>query len=76
MNCLFCAIINGEIPSTKIYEDDFCYAFLDINPQAPVHFLVVPKLHLSSLDEVINDLDMLYMTRIQRERFASEEDYL
>ena len=52
MNCLFCAIINGEIPSTKIYEDDFCYAFLDINPQAPVHFLVVPKLHLSSLDEV------------------------
>ena len=52
MNCLFCAIINGDIPSKKIYEDDYCYAFLDINPQAPVHCLVVPKEHIASADEI------------------------
>ena len=52
MDCLFCAIINGDIPSNKVYEDDYCYAFLDIAPQAPVHCLVVPKLHIASLDEI------------------------
>ncbi len=54
MDCLFCAIINGKIPSGKVYEDDTCYAFSDINPQAPVHCLVVPKKHITSVDE-IND---------------------
>ena len=52
MDCLFCAIIKGDIPSKKVYEDDLCYAFLDINPQSPVHFLVVPKSHISSVDAV------------------------
>ncbi len=52
MDCLFCAIIKGDIPSKKVYEDDMCYAFHDINPQAPVHFLVVPKLHIVSADDV------------------------
>ena len=52
MDCLFCAIINGDIPSKKVYEDDKCYAFLDINPQAPVHCLVVPKAHIESVDAV------------------------
>ena len=52
MNCLFCAIINGDIPSNKVYEDDKCYAFLDIAPQAPVHCLVVPKEHIASVDEI------------------------
>lgn len=47
MDCLFCKIIAGEIPSKKIYEDDLCYAFYDIDPQAPTHFLVIPKEHLS-----------------------------
>ena len=42
-NCLFCKIIAGEIPSTKVYEDDAVYAYRDINPQAPVHVLVLPK---------------------------------
>ena len=42
MDCLFCKIVAGEIPSDKLYEDDVCYAFKDIDPQAPVHFLVVP----------------------------------
>jgi histidine triad (HIT) family protein len=50
MDCLFCAIIKGEIPSKKAYEDDNCYAFLDIAPQAPVHCLVVPKEHIQSAD--------------------------
>ncbi len=55
MKCLFCSIINGDIPSTKVYEDDKCYAFLDINPQAPVHCLVVPKTHIESVDGVNAD---------------------
>ena len=48
MDCLFCSIIKGDIPSNKVYEDESCYAFLDINPQAPVHCLVVPKAHIPS----------------------------
>ncbi|MBQ9069862.1 MAG: histidine triad nucleotide-binding protein [Clostridia bacterium] len=52
MDCLFCAIINGDIPSNKVYEDEYCYAFLDIAPQAPVHCLVVPKEHIASADEI------------------------
>ncbi len=51
-DCLFCKIIAGEIPSTKVYEDDKVFAFRDINPQAPVHMLVVPKEHLDSADAV------------------------
>lgn len=52
MDCLFCKIIAGEIPSTKVYEDDLCYAFRDINPQAPTHILVIPKTHLGSVNDV------------------------
>lgn len=52
MDCLFCKIIAGEIPSSKVYEDDYCYAFRDINPQAPVHVLVVPKNHIPSVDGI------------------------
>jgi histidine triad (HIT) family protein len=55
MDCLFCSIIKGEIPSKKVYEDDACYAFLDINPQAPVHCLVVPKEHIASADAINAD---------------------
>ena len=51
-DCLFCKIIAGEIPSNKVYEDDLCYAFYDINPQAPTHFLVVPKAHIQSVSAV------------------------
>ena len=50
-NCLFCKIMNGEIPSQKVYENEFVYAFRDINPQAPVHVLLIPKKHIASLDE-------------------------
>ena len=48
MDCLFCKIVRGEIPSNRVYEDDLCYAFYDIEPKAPVHFLVVPKQHIAS----------------------------
>ena len=51
-DCLFCKIIAGEIPCKKIYEDDSVLAFYDINPQAPVHILVIPKLHIKSAGEV------------------------
>ncbi len=51
-NCLFCKIANGEIPSNKLYEDDQLLAFYDIDPQAPVHFLVIPKEHVGSCAEV------------------------
>lgn len=48
-DCIFCKIIRGEIPSKKVYEDDDAYAFHDINPVAPVHLLLIPKLHIHSL---------------------------
>ena len=51
-DCLFCRIISGEIPSTKVYEDDLCYAFNDIAPQEPTHFLVIPKEHIPSVSAV------------------------
>ena len=50
-NCLFCKIIAGEIPSAKVYEDEYCFAFRDINPQAPTHILVVSKNHVAQLSE-------------------------
>ena len=52
MDCLFCKIINGEIPSTKVYEDDLCYAFRDIDPQGPTHVLVIPKQHIQSVNQI------------------------
>lgn len=52
MDCLFCKIVAGEIPSRKVYEDDRVLAFYDIDPQAPVHFLIVPKEHIASVGEV------------------------
>ncbi len=51
-DCLFCKIIAGDIPSTKLYEDDAVYAFRDINPQAPTHILVIPKAHISGCNDV------------------------
>ena len=52
MDCLFCEIVKGNIPSKKVYEDDSVYAFYDIAPMAPVHVLIVPKMHISSVNEV------------------------
>lgn len=50
-DCLFCRIVRGDIPSQKVYEDDDVLAFRDIHPKAPVHFLIIPKKHISSLAE-------------------------
>lgn len=49
MSCLFCKIIEGGLPSSSVYQDEQCYAFVDINPQAPVHVLVIPRKHIASL---------------------------
>ena len=51
-DCIFCKIINGEIPSRKVYEDELVFAFEDINPMAPVHILVIPKEHISNMLEI------------------------
>lgn len=59
MDCLFCKIINGEIPSNKVYEDDRVFAFRDIAPQAPTHILIIPKQHIKSaakIDESNSDV--------------------
>ena len=50
--CIFCEIIAGNIPSTKVYEDELVYAFRDINPQAPTHILVIPKAHIESVNGI------------------------
>lgn len=62
-DCLFCKIIKGEIPSTKVYEDDYVYAFLDIAPQAPFHAVFVPKKHIDS-PAGINAENSLYVAKI------------
>ena len=55
MDCLFCKIRAGEIPSTKVYEDEFVYAFRDIDPKAPFHAVVIPKEHIGSAAEINAD---------------------
>ena len=52
MDCLFCKIVSGEIPSAKVYEDDTVLAFNDINPEAPVHILLIPKTHITSMADI------------------------
>jgi len=54
-DCIFCKIANGEIPSTKVYEDDTVLAFNDLEPQAPIHVLLIPKQHIASCDEITKD---------------------
>lgn len=59
MSCLFCRIVSGEIPAKKVHEDDDVVAFDDINPQAPMHVLVVPKQHVATLNDLGADHDRL-----------------
>ena len=54
-DCLFCKIVAGDIPSSRVFEDDLCYAFNDITPQAPTHILIVPRKHTDSLDTVTDE---------------------
>lgn len=80
-NCLFCKIIKGEIPSNKVYEDEEILAFHDINPAAPVHILVIPKKHITSLahmekeDEAIVGKIYGVINKIAEEKGFKEEGY-
>ena len=66
MSCLFCKIIAGEIPASKVYEDDQLFAFSDINPQAPTHVLIVPKRHIATLNDLSAADDELVGTMVRR----------
>lgn len=63
MDCLFCKIIKGDIPSKKVYEDDMIFGFADIEPQAPVHVLLVPKEHIASTNEIAGE-NSAYVARV------------
>ncbi len=63
MDCIFCKIIAGDIPSAKVYEDEWIYAFRDIAPEAPCHILVIPKKHIASMDEITSE-NSEYVSRI------------
>ena len=63
MDCLFCKIVAGEIPSTKIYEDENVYAFKDIDPKAPFHAIVIPKQHIKCADE-INESNSISIAKV------------
>lgn len=65
-NCIFCKIINGEIPSNKVYEDDKVLAFHDINPVTPIHVLVIPKKHIESIIKLENSEDYEYVVSIHK----------
>lgn len=73
-NCLFCRIIKGEIPSSKVYEDEYCFAFRDINPQMPVHVLVVPKKHFANILEFTeSDAELSGRIQIAAAKIAYQE---
>ena len=73
MDCLFCKIVNGEIPSTKVYEDDYLYAFNDINPQAPVHVLIIPKKHIDSAADITKEnADLVAKVFVAAAKIAKE----
>ncbi|MDR3593558.1 histidine triad nucleotide-binding protein [Clostridium sp.] len=80
-DCIFCKIINGEIPSKKLYEDDKVYAFYDINPEAPVHFLVIPKEHIESAnalnDNNVNIVSYIFtiINKLTKELNISDKGY-
>lgn len=81
MDCLFCQIVKGEIPADIIYQDERCLAFRDINPQAPVHVLVIPREHLESLDDASQKEEALLghllrvAARVANEQGLSESGY-
>ena len=78
-DCIFCKIVNGEIPSDKVYEDELCMAFNDVNPVAPTHILIIPKKHKKSLNEMDNDKLlgklMLAAKKIAKEQGLSQDGY-
>jgi histidine triad (HIT) family protein len=76
MSCLFCKIIAGEIPSSKVYEDELLFAFNDINPQAPMHVLVVPRQHIATLNDLTAANDGLVGSMVRAAaRIAKDRGY-
>ena len=76
-DCLFCKIVKGEIPSKKVYEDEDVYAFSDINPQAPIHILVIPKKHITSIVELNEEnKDIVGKIFITINKIAKENGFL
>lgn len=73
MSCLFCKIIAGEIPASKVYEDEQLFAFNDINPQAPTHVLIVPKRHIATLNDLAAADDALVGTMVRRAAAIAKE---
>ncbi len=76
MDCIFCKIVKGEIPSSKVYEDDSVLAFNDINPAAPVHILVIPKKHIESAVALTDEDDELIAHIFQVVRLIAKEQGL
>lgn len=73
MSCLFCRIVAGEIPAKKVYEDDTVLAFEDINPQAPLHVLVVPKTHVATLNDLGPEHEGLVGSLVRRAAAIAQE---
>jgi histidine triad (HIT) family protein len=76
MSCLFCRIVEGQIPASKVYEDDQLLAFNDINPQAPMHVLIIPKAHVATANELSVEHDALVGAMVRRAaEIAKERGY-
>ena len=75
MDCVFCKIINGEIPNKKIYEDDIVLAFLDINPDSFGHTLIIPKKHYQDLADIDNDI-LLHIMNVAKKLMLKMQDKL
>lgn len=74
-NCLFCKILKGDIPATKVYEDDAVYAFRDINPQAPIHILIIPKQHIPTVNDLeTQDTEIIGKLYLTAKDIAKKED--
>jgi histidine triad (HIT) family protein len=74
-DCIFCRIIRGEIPSKKVYEDDFTFAFEDLNPQGPTHVLIIPKKHIVGLKEAsAEDAEVLGRCHLAAAQIARERN--
>ena len=79
-DCIFCKVVGGQIPSTKVFEDEQVYCFRDVNPQAPTHILVVPKRHIATLLEAEDEKRLLghaiaVATRLAREEGVAEDGF-
>ncbi len=76
MDCLFCKIVAGEVPSTKVYEDEYVYAFRDIDPQAPFHVILIPKAHIARTTEINGDNSELVAKIFEAAAKIAEEQHL